>query len=276
MRRSFSVAVLALVACAAEPRVEKPAAAPVGPEPYPAECVEPVARARALGRALFEDDLVSAWGTDAAMAAGLEREAGLKTWITTRDTNGWEVHFLAERDGRLVEPLKVGFPAQPSLSTAKVTRSDPPKEPHPDVRFMYEAYRTAAEPPHRVCSPRYNHVVLPAARIGGDGWLIYLLASSTEPGALVVGGHVRRMVSADGGKVLEDAEMSKDCMTLREKDVPPDSKVKASVVSNLLWPCPTEVHVWLSLLSRKDLYVVNKTGLWEIDGTKVTYLGEAK
>lgn len=247
---------------------------PVLPQPYPAECVEPVARARTLGLAIYQDDLVSAWGTDAAVVEGLPREAGYRTWITTHDVNGWEVHFLAERDGRLVEPLSVTFPPEPRPGRAKVSRYEPPRVPHPDVRFMFDAYLTAAKPAHQTCSEHYNHVVMPAARAGEEGWLIYLLAATTD-GSLVVGGHVRRRVSDDGSRLLEDVQMSKQCLTLPPdgKDIPAGAKKVASVVSNLLWPCPTEVHVWLSLLSRKDLYVHNRTGLWEIDGTKVTFLG---
>jgi hypothetical protein len=42
-----------------------------------------------------------------------------------------------------------------------------------------------------LCASPYNAVVLPASLRGETGWLVYLLAATTEPGRKILTGHLR-------------------------------------------------------------------------------------
>ena len=53
----------------------------------------------------------------------------------------------------------------------------------------------------RLCTPRYNTVVIPADD-GGLHWVVYLLAASTDSDDIVLAGHHRITISGDGKKEL--------------------------------------------------------------------------
>jgi len=80
---------------------------------------------------------------------------------------------------------------------------DPPIALAAHVRGPATALRSArkARAP-RVDAP-YDDVVLPAELVGEAGWLVYELAATTNAEEMLVGGHTRIKVSADGTTVEE-------------------------------------------------------------------------
>jgi hypothetical protein len=267
---AVALAVLAGCANARKPLVSFPAGGVA--LPVPGECVEPVRRARILGAALFEEDSIAWWATDVARDGGVTFGPGDRGWVTTHDANGWVVHFLSGPDGAVVERATVGF-AEFRPSAGKLGPRLPPRPPDPEVLHLEKVLGAAVQAPIGRCSEHYNQAIVPAARVGEEGWYVYLLAATTKTGELVVGGHVRRHVSEDAGAVLASEPMSKDCLTLPPAKAPPGgTKQVGRFVNNLVWPCPTEIHVWLSLLSGQPLFVGNRTGIWKVSGTEITLL----
>jgi hypothetical protein len=65
------------------------------------------------------------------------------------------------------------------------------------------ALPTARKTPIPRVDALYNDVVLPAEVIGETGWLVYALAATTNAEEMLVGGHTRIKVSADGTTVEE-------------------------------------------------------------------------
>ena len=81
-----------------------------------------------------------------------------------------------------------------------------------EERARFAARSTALLGITEACSQRYNTVVLrdPA---GGEGWLVYALAATTEPGLIMVGGHYRFTISADGEEILRGERLSDSCLS---------------------------------------------------------------
>jgi len=264
-----ALAVLAACGSARRPLSFSPGAAA---SPAPPECVEPIRRARILGEALFQEDSIAWWATDVARAGGVGFGPGDRGWVTTHDSTGWVVHFLSGPDGAVVERAAVAF-AEFRPSAGKLDSRVPPRRPDPEVLHLDKVLSKVLAVPIRRCTENYNQAIVPAARVGEQGWYVYVLAATTTTGELVVGGHVRHHVSEEAGAVLASEPMSKDCLALPPADAPPKgSKRVGRFVNNLLWPCPTEIHVWLSLLSGEPLFVGNRTGIWKVSGTEIAFL----
>jgi hypothetical protein len=271
MRRAIAllVGVGLSAGCAGAGPVER--GKPAAKAPVPAECVDAVRRAARVGEVMYREDSIAAWATDALFDEKiLPGDKRVRGWVSTREGGRWDTHFLGETDGTIVELYTVHF-AEPSKSAARVSRMEPPRPPAPDVATMFRARQTAAREPFRACTAAYNTIVLPASLVGESGWLVYLLASTTTHGEVVVGGHVRRIVSQDGERVVRSEPMSKDCLNAKPVERN-GQKLVAIAVNNLVWPCPLEVHVWLSLMHGKDIIVGTRTGFWLVEGTTVRYM----
>jgi hypothetical protein len=278
MRTIASTLALALLssACAAHGRTGAIAGERVQSKPIPSECAEAVERARRLGEIIFFEDKIAWWATDALLAARFLPDKRVKGWVSTRAAAGMITHFLGhDGDEPDVELYRVEFrPATGTTVTAadaRPERVDPPIPPSDEVAAMFKARQTAVHEPFRPCTDAYNTVVLPAQLAGESGWLVYLLAA-TRSRDVVFGGHIRRLVSADGASIVKDEPLSKSCL-----QVPlPESreKVPALVVTSLVSSCPLETHVFLSLLHARPIYLGNAGGTWKIQGTRISFLGK--
>ena len=94
-----------------------------------------------------------------------------------------------------------------------------------------------------------NTVILP--NTDGGGFLVYVLATTTVPNVMVLGGHYRFTVTPDGRKIVQADELSRTCLTLDLK--PSDKHV---VVTHHVSNAPIETHVFLGLLHKMDIGVV--------------------
>ena len=119
------------------------------------------------------------------------------------------------------------------------------------------------------CAQRYNAVVLKDP--DSDDWLVWLLASTTDPNSLILTGHCRFRISADGHSLLRRDQLSATCITSDRREAARDGQLNALVVSHIVSPLPVETHVFASLLYRLPIYVVtvgNDT-IWAVEGAKV-------
>jgi hypothetical protein len=135
----------------------------------------------------------------------------------------------------------------------------------PEQQAMFRARLTAANNIGSLrCTPRYNAVVLDDP--DSDGWLVWLLASTNQPNQLILTGHYRFRISADGTEVLRRDQLSATCI-IQTVD-PAQGQLAALNVSHIVSPQPIETHVFASLLYRLPIYVVAGDKLYGIVGAR--------
>lgn len=242
--------------------------------PIPERLRSEVARAEILGHAIYTNDMLAAWGTDALVAAKLPNADQCRGWITRHSKDGWEVHFMGKDHGKSVELWTVNF-AEFAPKAARFHAWAKPKPLDAELAAMYLAQQTAVASQQFVRrTNRYNPVVLPGTLINQPGWLVYLLAATTDENAIVVGGHYCMHVSADGKTLIETRPLSRSFLVL-EKTA--DSVV--ACMSHIISETPIETHVFVSLLHRPlRLFVIipmspSTASTWSVKEGKITSTG---
>lgn len=177
-------------------------------------------------------------------------EAGLKvTYYDDRAGEPQAVYVATVRAGKLVSDHLVAAGEDGRLS--------------PLALRLYGARRAAADAERLICSEeRPNTVVLPPETAGGP-MAVYLLNPMTDA-VIPFGGHSRIEVGADG-KPGPAHDFTKGCIDFEADKIP-----TALVVSHLLDPTPTEIHVFMSLTLGKPVYVATGQRLWVVEGANIT------
>jgi len=223
----------------------------------------PLAKVQRLGQALYDQDIAAARGTDALLARfNGQPPPGLAGWIVVGEGRNQTVRFLAgEGDG-----LRAAWdiPVRNGRAGAVVEATDSVLPP--DQQAMFRARTTAAGAigPLR-CTPRYNAVVLDDP--DSDGWLVWLLASTNQSNQLILTGHYRFRISADGTQVLRRDQLSATCI-IQTVD-PAQGQLAGLTVSHIVSPQPVETHVFTSLLYRLPVYVVAGDKLYGVEGARI-------
>lgn len=110
-----------------------------------------------------------------------------------------------------------------------------------------------------------NLVVLPPERAGGP-YLVYVMTPQTEARAWPVGGHFRVEVNADG-TIGASRGFTRSCLSLGG---PADGKAVALMVTHLLDPVPTEIHVFTAIAAQMPVAVVTEGGrMWMVTGDTI-------
>lgn len=223
----------------------------------------PIAKVQRLGQALYDQDIAAARGTDALMARlNGQPPADLAGWIVVGQGRDQTVRFLAQegdgfraaydipvRNGRAGEVVEVADTVLP-----------------PAQQAMMRARMTAANNIGSLrCTPRYNAVVLDDP--DSDGWLVWLLASTNQSNQLILTGHYRFRISADGSEVLRRDQLSATCI-IQTVD-PTQGQLAGLTVSHIVSPQPVETHVFTSLLYRLPVYVVAGDKLFGVEGARI-------
>lgn len=241
-----------------------PAAAQEPPEPGPIESW-PLEKISAMGREIHTQD-VAAWvATDALLAhlgdAGPGKLAG---WIVVPDGAGLLVRFVQLDD----EKLTAGFDVRvvDGVAGPVVDVRDQPLSNVEQARF--HARQTAiANLGDLQCTESWNSVV--TSDPDGDGWLVWLLAATSRPGVVPMGGHYRFMISADGRSVMRRDQLSVGCLNMSR---PPESQGRPTMmfVTHIVSDTPVETHVFLSLQTGLAIVIgVGEDEAWIVDGTAI-------
>ncbi len=209
-------------------------------EVIPPELQREAERARLIGLAIYEQDVASAMATDVLLAAGiLPGDGSIRGWVTMPRGEGSLVLFVSQRDGVPSVTHEVALDPGESPLLKKV---EPPRALEGEALARYRSRTTALSARFEACSRTYNPVVLPASGLGKEGWLVYLLAATTDPGVIVQGGHHRFVISPDGTRVLEQMAMSIGCRAGR----PPADAVGLALTTPIA-DHPLETHVFISM-----------------------------
>jgi hypothetical protein len=87
----------------------------------------------------------------------------------------------------------------------------------------------------------------------------------------VAGGHFRYDFSLDGKLLEAQRAFTRSCFNI---DAPDEKKGKpvAFMLTHLLDPTPTEIHVFLSRLHGQTVYVMTEAGTWSVDGGTINFV----
>lgn|GEM_PF-1108917 len=111
------------------------------------------------------------------------------------------------------------------------------------------------------CGKDYDTIVFPSSE--QDEWVVYLLPRPVR-GSVPIGGSYR--LETRGSEVLAGRSYTRTCIALA-----PIPKSVAMMMTHLLDPVPTDVHVFWSLWEGKPFYVsTTEDGLWKIEEGRIT------
>jgi hypothetical protein len=214
-----------------------------------------------LGREIYRRDVAASVATDIMLEQRLDLDAyPLRGWVVTDEASGLLVTFIGEYEGA----YKAVFDVRPDERGERRFELAEQRALSSEEAAQFRARTTAQSELEEPCSERYNSAVLKDPE--SDGWIVYWLAATTEPGAMVIGGHYRVMVSADGEKVVAADRLSRACMTIE----PAAEETAAAVVTHLVSATPVETHVFVSLLHRKPIFVLTEDEtIWAVEGGSV-------
>jgi hypothetical protein len=220
-----------------------------------------------LGVAMFEQDVRAATATDLLFEKQIDpSKEGLRGWIVEGDAKSMLIRFVRERDGALEAFYDVSFEGRKKPVIAEPKN----RKLSADQLAQFKGRSLALKHIARPASRSYNTVVLPDP--DGDGFLVYALAATNEPNAVMVGGHYRFTVSKDGERLEQSDELFKSFMVLSTKppDLPAGSTLAALTMTTLVSDLPLETHVYLSLLHKMPFAVVAANGsMWNVEAGKV-------
>ncbi|HST90841.1 MAG TPA: hypothetical protein VLJ13_01430 [Brevundimonas sp.] len=223
------------------------------------------ARVGAMGQAIFEQDRAAWVATDALLGQfGGSPPDGLRGWIVVKEPGGQRVRFV-RLDGEI---LKAGWdvPVRNGRAGRVETVSDGTLTEVEAAQFR--ARTTAAQNIGRLrCSRQLNAVVLDDPE--SDGWLVWLLTSTSDANIIPVGGHYRFRISADGATVLQRDMLTNSCLNMPRAQAGPQGTPVGMVVSQIVSSGPVETHVFLSLQNRTPIYVSAGDNLFEVNGARI-------
>ena len=247
------------IACAS-PHAPERSDPPLGP-PAPIRAFD-IATIEALAQQMYAQDRFAATASDVLLAKVSEKMAareGVKHWITgTRDGHhlvrfirigdrgpevGYDVAFAG-----LADPT-VSVPADRSLT--------------PDELSQYHARMIALENLGGRCSDSYNTIALrdPDA----DGWLVWALAASLDPKAILIGGHYRFTITTDGKAIRSRDALSTTCLRFEKR-----SESAGDFMSHVISLTPVETHAFASLTHGKTFHVGTNDGrAWRVDAGRI-------
>lgn len=218
-----------------------------------------IATIERLGQEMYAQDQEAWKATDvllARVAQDQARKDKLHGWIT--ETHGAQdlVRFVHDTDSGPEIYFDVSFAGvAPPFLSAPQNRTLTPEE-----LGQYNARKLAMSATPARCSDTYNTVALKDPQ--GDGWLIWVMASTKDPDALMMAGHMRFTVSKDGKTVKRQDALSRGCMQFSRKDSKPGGSM---ILSHVVSLTPVETHVFASLSYRTGFYIGTTDGrAWKI------------
>jgi hypothetical protein len=113
----------------------------------------------------------------------------------------------------------------------------------------------------------FNTVVLPPERPGA-ATLVYIMTPQSDRKAIPMGGHYLVEVAADGS-AGKPRPFTKTCLEMPFADAK-GGRPEALVVSHLLDPVPTEMHVFSSFAAGLPIYVSTENGrVWAVNAAGI-------
>ena len=286
MRTHDCIGVLAavgLAACIATPE-RRPSssgpsrmATPAKDLPIPFEMRKQVRNSEIIGRQIYILDKVSAIGTDVLREKVPNfHEKNLAGYLPFQEAGddlrpkaSYLVTFFTKE-----EPMRIAYEIRVKPDVApEFAAFDPPK-PAPGSFVRMAKARQAAVAALPFYPQPINPLILPAELLGEKGMMVYLIAGTSKPNLAVFGRHYRVLIPEEGGPPSYVMPLSKGILELPTKPSTKGGTVEAMFVTHLLTDWPLETHVFVSLLTHKQVYVGTKVGIWCVDGDKIRFIDD--
>jgi hypothetical protein len=227
----------------------------------------PIATIEALGKQLHRQDAMAATAFDTLFEMYPEaKKLQIRAWITESNAENQRIFIIQEKDSKQSLAYIINFPkdGQPAVEA----HLDEPLPPFVQTRLAARASAIEAIP--ALMAERYNFEVLDDP--DGNGFLVYGLAATMKPDEIVVGGHFRVSVSADGSKAEQVDALSRSLLILPKTptDLPEGSKTAAATMTHIVSSTPVETHVYASLLHKTPFFVAtSEKDLWVVGNGKI-------
>lgn len=215
------------------------------------------------GYELHFRDFLAASATNIVSIERLQNSEA-RGWIIVKDGDDWIVRFVGDCEESLCSSFDVAFNVEDN--SARLTEFEVP-EVIPDAQQkQWRARELALGLEIQRCSETYNTVVLESRAGTEPVWLVYLLAATSDPNVVMLGGHYRITVSADGTRIISNEPLTKSCLQLAKS---PDGA--ALTANNLLTQEPLETHVFASLLYKIPIHVSTGLGTFVVEGRQIRF-----
>lgn len=207
-----------------------------------------------VGRAIYLNNRAAAVATDAALKLdAFRKERRVRGWITQAHGDAVTVTFIDTTPAALYRATV----SDGGKLVGKVQAYATPQPLSPFEAGAAAARTAALGVKFQPCSARYNTVVLPLGATPDGKWLVYLLPGTTKQGVVPIGGTYR--INIDQSTIVSQRPFTKSCIALED-----DPRAVGLMITHLLDPTPTEVHVFWSLWAHKDMYVSTDGAVWAI------------
>ena len=259
--------IAALLLLAAAQAMVAPAPAPA-PAPMTAADQAALDVARHRGALLYAYDRAAWLATDDMVATAPELKARAGGWIVDGPADTPELVFF---DKDAVDPhiLYTARFDHGRLTTHHLVAPGEAVALTPARRALIAARAVGlaaltSDPRVRLCADASPDTVVLPPEHDGDPTLVYLLTPQMKLGSYPVGGHYRVAVSREG-KTGAVRRFANSCI-----DMTPPKDADFFVVTHLLDPVPTELHVFTSLAAHLPLAVVTQGNrFWIVNGDAV-------
>jgi hypothetical protein len=223
-----------------------------------------------LGNELYYRDQIAAQSSELLLKTKpIVRSLKIRGWITDLQKEGKSVYWIADT------------PSGPSLAYKVTYRglTDPDVEDvrgqplPPAVAVRYKARQTAVDAlKGKLYDIEYNFEVLDDP--DRSGFLVYAIGATNKSDEVVLGGHFRVTVSADGDKAERVDALSKSLLINKEGEgLPPDAHQVGMAVTQLISDKPVETLVYTSRVTGQPIAVVTSPNgqIWYIENGKITH-----
>jgi hypothetical protein len=256
--RFFRALLVPLIALATPAESEAPAPAALS-QAERAQLQDSIDR----GQLMYRYDQ-AAWHTTDAMVEHVPKTqlSLIKGWVVTDVPNGSKAtYFGLSGDSPFVVYSAVWDGSKVLEEVIAPEDQRPPLTP--EEQKLAAALNTARPVADKLgrCSPKaFNVVVLPG-RTATDPVSVYFMTPQTKTGEYPLGGHYR--IDVRGGAIVSQRPFMKSCFTTTQ---PPNTGAPAAfVITHLLDPIPTEIHVFSVFAMGTPLYVITKDRLFAVE-----------
>lgn len=221
------------------------------------------------GRLLFDIDR-AAWVTTDDLQARVHdfRTLGIRGWTVERDGNGYAVtYYVGEGDARVA--VYRGRVVNRRVVSREVFAEGARPALTPLERRLADARGAVARMGKTPCTPApFNAAVIPPDT--PDGPIdVYALSAQTQNGVFPFGGHFRATLSATG-EIVSQRDFTRSCINLSTSEAR-QARAVALVITHLLDPVPTEIHVYLSIWTGMPVFVGthDPQRVWNVTGERI-------